>query len=416
MCAIGRALMSRPKMILLDEPSMGLAPQIVEEIFEIVKDLNEKEGVSFLLAEQNTHMALRLRALRLHSGEWPGGDGRRRQGAGRERGRQGILPRHRRRQAQVVPRRQALPQGRRSAGWRNFGRCCRPDVGRTCPITTTLSKPAIRPSASATLFARPAAQIVARAMTAPGWARHLAGRRSEIGHLARGAGEAAGAAQVRSRRACKRKIRRSAASMSRRPARPSACKCRRGRSSSRKGTAPISAVRARAVRRRLPRRRHRAQFVFLSSHARRLHSGGRRARARLRGHSRRRRQYRAAARGDRALQAGRLCRHAGLSQDPARYRARRPARTPRRSSARWSRARRCRGSLRDELAQRGVAVLQCYAVAEAGVIAYESEAREGMIVSETVDRRDRTARHRRPGRARRGRRGGGDHRSIRTTR
>jgi len=60
MCAVGRALMSRPKMILLDEPSMGLAPQIVEEIFGIVEDLNEKEGVSFLLAEQNTHMALKL--------------------------------------------------------------------------------------------------------------------------------------------------------------------------------------------------------------------------------------------------------------------------------------------------------------------------------------------------------------------
>jgi branched-chain amino acid transport system ATP-binding protein len=60
MCAIGRALMSRPKMILLDEPSMGLAPQIVEEIFVIVKDLNDKEGVSFLLAEQNTNMALRF--------------------------------------------------------------------------------------------------------------------------------------------------------------------------------------------------------------------------------------------------------------------------------------------------------------------------------------------------------------------
>ncbi|MCP1845205.1 branched-chain amino acid transport system ATP-binding protein [Bradyrhizobium sp. USDA 4524] len=59
MCVIGRALMSRPKMILLDEPSMGLAPQIVEEIFEIVKDLNTKEAVSFLLAEQNTNMALR---------------------------------------------------------------------------------------------------------------------------------------------------------------------------------------------------------------------------------------------------------------------------------------------------------------------------------------------------------------------
>jgi branched-chain amino acid transport system ATP-binding protein len=59
MTAVGRALMSKPKMILLDEPSMGLAPQIVEEIFEIVHALNEKEGVSFLLAEQNTFMALR---------------------------------------------------------------------------------------------------------------------------------------------------------------------------------------------------------------------------------------------------------------------------------------------------------------------------------------------------------------------
>ena len=60
MCAIGRSLMSRPETILLDEPSMGLAPQLVEEIFGIVKDLNEKEGVSFLLAEQNTNVALRF--------------------------------------------------------------------------------------------------------------------------------------------------------------------------------------------------------------------------------------------------------------------------------------------------------------------------------------------------------------------
>jgi branched-chain amino acid transport system ATP-binding protein len=59
MTAIGRALMARPKMILLDEPSMGLAPQIVEEIFGIVQDLNAKEKVSFLLAEQNTNIALR---------------------------------------------------------------------------------------------------------------------------------------------------------------------------------------------------------------------------------------------------------------------------------------------------------------------------------------------------------------------
>ncbi len=59
MCAIGRALMASPTVVLLDEPSMGLAPQIVEEVFEIVKDLNHKENTTFLLAEQNTNMALK---------------------------------------------------------------------------------------------------------------------------------------------------------------------------------------------------------------------------------------------------------------------------------------------------------------------------------------------------------------------
>lgn len=59
MTAIGRALMSRPETILLDEPSMGLAPQLVEQIFEIVRRLNEEQGVTFLLAEQNTNVALR---------------------------------------------------------------------------------------------------------------------------------------------------------------------------------------------------------------------------------------------------------------------------------------------------------------------------------------------------------------------
>jgi len=59
MVAMGRALMSRPETVLLDEPSMGLAPQLVEQIFEIVKSINEQEGVTFLLAEQNTNMALK---------------------------------------------------------------------------------------------------------------------------------------------------------------------------------------------------------------------------------------------------------------------------------------------------------------------------------------------------------------------
>jgi branched-chain amino acid transport system ATP-binding protein len=59
MIAIGRAMMAKPNMLLLDEPSMGLAPQIVAEIFEIIRDLNQKEGVTILLAEQNTNVALK---------------------------------------------------------------------------------------------------------------------------------------------------------------------------------------------------------------------------------------------------------------------------------------------------------------------------------------------------------------------
>ena len=94
MCAIGRALMARPETVLLDEPSMGLAPQLVEEIFEIVRDLNEKEGVSFLLAEQNTNVALRFAHYGYILEIGAGGDGRAGGGAAREPRREGVLPRH----------------------------------------------------------------------------------------------------------------------------------------------------------------------------------------------------------------------------------------------------------------------------------------------------------------------------------
>ena len=94
MCAIGRALMSRPETVLLDEPSMGLAPQLVEEIFEIVRELNQKEGVSFLLAEQNTNVALRFADHGYILEFGAGGDGRAGGGAAGEPGREGVLPRH----------------------------------------------------------------------------------------------------------------------------------------------------------------------------------------------------------------------------------------------------------------------------------------------------------------------------------
>jgi branched-chain amino acid transport system ATP-binding protein len=93
MCAIGRALMANPKMILLDEPSMGLAPQIVEEVFEHRQGSQQRENVTFLLAEQNTMHRAALCRFRLHPGERPGGDGGDAEGSAHQRGRQGVLPR-----------------------------------------------------------------------------------------------------------------------------------------------------------------------------------------------------------------------------------------------------------------------------------------------------------------------------------
>ena len=108
MCALGRALMSNPKMILLDEPSMGLAPQIVEEIFEIVGNLNTAR-IGILPACRTEHQyGAQICQLRLYFGKRPGGHGRRRQGAFRKPGREGVLSGHCRRQEEIFSRREAL--------------------------------------------------------------------------------------------------------------------------------------------------------------------------------------------------------------------------------------------------------------------------------------------------------------------
>jgi ABC-type branched-subunit amino acid transport system ATPase component len=116
MCAIGRALMAKPSMILLDEPSMGIAPQIVDEIFGIVKD-SEQQGERLLPAGRTKHQhRAALRRLRLHPGKRPRGDGRRGGRTGQQRRRQGVLPRRFRRRPQELPRHEILPAPQALAG------------------------------------------------------------------------------------------------------------------------------------------------------------------------------------------------------------------------------------------------------------------------------------------------------------
>ena len=110
MLAIGRALMAHPELMLLDEPSMGLAPMLVAEIFEIVSRLNRDEKVAVLLAEQNATMALQVAQHGYVMENGPYRAGRRRADHQRQRGHQGVLSgAHRRRAAQELPRREALP-------------------------------------------------------------------------------------------------------------------------------------------------------------------------------------------------------------------------------------------------------------------------------------------------------------------
>ncbi len=110
MLAIGRALMSAPKVMLLDEPSLGLAPMLVEEIFQIVQRLKQEQRLTVLLVEQNAAMALTIadHGYVMENGrivlEGPGA------APPRERRHQGVLPRpHGGRRAKVLPGRQALP-------------------------------------------------------------------------------------------------------------------------------------------------------------------------------------------------------------------------------------------------------------------------------------------------------------------
>ena len=93
MLVIGRALMSSPAVILLDEPSLGLAPMLVEEIFEIVQRLNRQEKLTVLLVEQNATLALGHRRPRLRDGERPHRARRAAADPARERRHQGVLSR-----------------------------------------------------------------------------------------------------------------------------------------------------------------------------------------------------------------------------------------------------------------------------------------------------------------------------------
>ena len=177
---------------------------------------------------------------------------------------------------------------------------------------------------------------------APGWAAAARGRRSGGRHLARGAGEAAGAAQVGAEGPAGQAARPSAAS----PPSPAGAlgahlHVARADLRARGLRRGLVAHGARAVRRRHPQGRHRAQHLRLSPDARRLDPGCRRARARLRRHRRRPRQHRAAARGHPAPEAHRLRRRAGLPEDPARQgQGGRQGRVVA-SRRRWSAAARC---------------------------------------------------------------------------
>ena len=225
MVAIGRALMSAPKMVLLDEPSMGLAPQLVEEIFEIVKRLNGEQGVSVLLAEQNTNMALRYatygyilengrvvmdgdsKSLRENEDvkEFYLGVG----GSDRKSFRDVKSYKRRKRWLACCtgPGGSAIAALDAGMDRRQPGMLGDPDDKHYDQLETR--DPAQRELAQFNLLP----DLVRLAMAkAPGWAEHLEGRRCRCRHLARGARQAAGAAQEPRSRTCRPRARPTAAS------------------------------------------------------------------------------------------------------------------------------------------------------------------------------------------------------------
>ena len=308
MCAIGRALMANPSMVLLDEPSMGLAPQIVEEVFGIVKDLNEKERVTFLLAEQNTNMALRYAdyGYILENGRIVM-DGEAKSLRENEDVKEfylgvGGADRKSFRDVKSYKRTQAV------AGMTDFY------------DALEVRDPAER---ERDLLAALPRQIVQAQTAAAGLREDPRRRRSRPTSRAarrwRSCRSRASPSCWRCRRRAARAT-RSAASRRSRFGPRDAARVREPRHHlrARRRGARLLAHRARAVRRGLSRRRAGAQLLQLPHDAGRLDHGERRACARLHRVRRRHRPDRAAGRGHRRPAARRLRRHAELPQDPDR--------------------------------------------------------------------------------------------------
>ena len=327
MLAIGRALMARPKMILMDEPSMGLSPLLVKEVFAIIQQINRDLGVTILLVEQNARAALSVAS---HGYIMEQGkvvlDGTRRRAA-RQRGRQGILSRRRRRPAQELQEPEELQAAeamavrdiihRRSGARernpepRDSGFALRAPRNNATGVTND-EQPLRRPrnprsrGSRDRICSRRLPDVLRAAMKAPAYAERLKGIDPAAVTSRAALAAPARAAQVRA--PCPAQGHPALWRLRRTDARRVRAALHVARADLRTGsdTHRSLARRARAVRRGLSAWRRGAQYLQLSPHARRLHLRYVRARARLRGDPGRPRQYRRAVRADRGLSPDRL--------------------------------------------------------------------------------------------------------------